>query len=127
MFGLGARILGITCRKTESVVGVTLVGKYVPGVIEHDIEDDIHTQGVSCVDERSQFLLGYSGAGGKAGLNTQEILDAVTVIAALAILAILEDRGEPDGPHTQLLQIGKRGTNAIKGAPLKSDIDAVIG
>ena len=43
MFGLGTRIFGIICLETGCVVRVTLVGKYVSGVVEHDIEDDIDT------------------------------------------------------------------------------------
>src|SRR6266699_484502 len=106
---------------------MTLVGKHIARVIEDDIEYDVDAKGMSGVDQRTQFLVRYFWTRGEAWLDVQKILNAVAVIGALKILAVFENRGEPDGSDSQFFEVRKLFSHPVECASLELSIDAIVG
>ena len=59
-------------------------------MVDNDIQDDIHTPGVGLSDQFLQVLLGA-----KPWVHLQEILNAITMIGIVFLLAIFKHRTQP--------------------------------
>ena len=84
------------------VAGVALIGEDVPGMIEHDIEDDVKALCMGGVDQGAKLVVGRGGHIGKPGLGTQEVMNTITVVGRVE-LQVLEHRAQPDRACTSCL------------------------
>src|SRR5207253_165510 len=57
--------------------------------------------------------------GREAGVDGQEMLNAVTVIGSVLPLAILQDRAQPNGTHPEALQIAQASPHAFQRTALE--------
>ena len=78
------------------------------------------------VHERAQLIVSVSRIGGEPRLRRQEVMDAVTVVAALIPLEILEYRREPDRARPELLDVAQLGANTVEAPSLKTKVIWII-
>ena len=78
---------------------------FVRLVARHQIQTDADAHGVGFADELYQL-----GVGAEAGVDAVEIGDVVTPVLEFA----LEDGTEPDGVHTETLDVGEFGADTLQ-------------
>jgi hypothetical protein len=100
-------------------------------MIEHDIQNNVDATGMGFVDQLLEFLFGSCQlpVGGKSRVEVEEVLDGVAVVVVLPIRrqGVLQDRGKPDGTHSQVLQIGELALHSFEAAALTESVFLVPG
>jgi hypothetical protein len=96
------------------------IPEYIAGVVEDDIHDHVHAAGVRLVDQAPQFAVWIGSVGCKAGVDAQEMLDAVAVVGAVLFGAVLQDRTEPDGADAEPFEIVETLAHTVDRPTLES-------
>mmetsp|Transcript_29145 Transcript_29145/g.73604 ORF Transcript_29145/g.73604 Transcript_29145/m.73604 type:complete len:277 (+) Transcript_29145:811-1641(+) len=78
---------------------VPLEVEFVVHVVHHDVDDDIHSKPVGRSREVAELL-----EGAEAAVEQREVVHGVLVVH---VLAVLEDRGDPDGLAAQSFDVGQ--------------------
>ena len=105
-------------------VRTEIVAKYVASVIKNDVEDNVKTVGVRFVNETAKLLLrelgigpGGGGVRGEARVNSEEVLDAVTVMRLCSYGTFFENRSQPDGACAKRLDVSELLAHSLQRTP----------
>ena|SRR5438552_10960587 len=110
----------------EAGFRISVIGENIPGVIQDDVEYDMEADGVSSVDQRTQFIVCLEGICCESRLSTKEIVDSVPVIAAVVKTQVLQNRTEPNGACSKILYVVELVLNSGEFSSLEIKIAGVI-
>lgn len=72
--------------------GIAEIGEDVASVVQDDVQNDVEAEIVGGVYQAAKLIVRMVGVAGEAGINAQEIVNAITVISAALKGNILENR-----------------------------------
>jgi hypothetical protein len=86
----------------------------IAAVVDDDVEDDVHASLVGLTHQLDQVF-----GRAEAGVDVEEVLDAVAVVARGVVLALLEGRADPDGGAAEALHVIQPARNALQLSALE--------
>ena len=98
-------------------------------MVEDDVEDYGQSLVVSGVNEFAQLVIRGSGILGETRIGCEEVDDAVTVVAVRVVhrvTGVSEDRAEPDGAESQILNVAQLRLGPAEGAALVIIVGGVV-
>src|SRR5215471_17200131 len=105
---------------TELIARVTLIRERIARVVENDVEYYEQVQMMRRIHQLPQFVVGEQRILRESRFRGDEVVNAITVVGIRIKLKVLQNRAEPNGARSQLLDVRKLVLDARELSTLKS-------